>query len=150
MHYCVDTGDDGAPRTATGGAPMRPGGKIYLCGRNDGNGDRHFHGEIAHLAFYDVALSEDEVGEDSSLFIDNSHICTIFVTTRLWAIFYKTLRLLHCLKMSNNYRMWLEMENVHAGSILLLKSSVGCHGFHFYRLLSNLKHCIQSAGGHLV
>lgn len=46
---------------ATGGAPMRPGGKIYLCGRNDGNGDRHFHGELAHLALYDVGLSEDEV-----------------------------------------------------------------------------------------
>ncbi|CAD7694655.1 unnamed protein product, partial [Ostreobium quekettii] len=55
------TGADGVIRRATGGDPMRAGGNIYLCGRHDGNPERHYDGLIAHLALYDSGLSSEEV-----------------------------------------------------------------------------------------
>lgn len=40
---------------------MVPEGKIHLCGRFDGHGERFFDGEIAHLSLFDSALTEQEV-----------------------------------------------------------------------------------------
>lgn len=55
------TGNDGIPKYPTGGGMTRPGGKIYLCGRHDGNQARHFDGELAQLALFDSPLTNDEV-----------------------------------------------------------------------------------------
>ncbi|GMH45693.1 hypothetical protein BSKO_13656 [Bryopsis sp. KO-2023] len=54
-------GDDDVPREASAGGPLRPGGKIYLCGRHDGHATRHFEGDVAQLGLYDRALSTEEV-----------------------------------------------------------------------------------------
>jgi len=44
-----------------GGDPLVPKGKMYLCGRNDLNKERHFGGRLAHLSLYDSALEGDQI-----------------------------------------------------------------------------------------
>lgn len=44
-----------------GGNPLNIEGFMYLCGRADLNEDRFFPGSIAHLTFFDEALTLSEV-----------------------------------------------------------------------------------------
>lgn len=44
-----------------GGDVIRPSGKMYLCGRNDLNNQRHFGGRLAHLTFFDEALTSSQI-----------------------------------------------------------------------------------------
>lgn len=40
---------------------MQIDGRIFLCGRVDGNPARHFDGSLSKLSIYDDALSAEEV-----------------------------------------------------------------------------------------
>ena len=43
------------------GDPIKPEGKIILCGRNDMHEDRHFGGRLAHLSFFDAPLQANQI-----------------------------------------------------------------------------------------
>jgi hypothetical protein len=45
-----------------GGMPLKlDTGNIYLCGRADGDPDRHYSGSIAHLQIFDETLKPSQV-----------------------------------------------------------------------------------------
>jgi hypothetical protein len=45
-----------------GGMPLKlDSGNIYLCGRADGDPDRHYSGSIAHLQIFDETLKPSQV-----------------------------------------------------------------------------------------
>ena len=44
-----------------GGDPISLTGHIHLCGRSNGDPERHFDGSVAHLSLFDTTLSGQEI-----------------------------------------------------------------------------------------
>lgn len=54
---------------------MEIDGRIFLCGRVDGNPARHFDGSLSKLSIYDEALSAEEVCKYGSESMGDGSCC---------------------------------------------------------------------------